>query len=350
LTSFGNPIEPVEYTLWRETVTDIFWPTDGEIKPENQDYPFALAQQDERGAFTIYQDVDGNPIPAGEYEVIFKMDGGADAVELGLSRVEESDETDNTSFSGIWVFVDSEVESTDTDGTDDTETDDTETDNTETDDTETDNTETDNTETDGSETESSETDGIETDGSETDGSETDSSETDGSETDDTETDGSETDGIETDGSNDDGTEPDGSDDDGTETDGPDTDGIETDGSETQGFESEDSETQGSESEGSETQGSESEDSETQGFESEDSETQGFESESEEMVLRRGKPSASQGQDIVKAYNGRRFTNLPQPRYLRRNENNDPQRVFPKTMSDQNKSIFPLKIIHLPPVD
>ena len=107
--SEGNPIEPVEYTIWQETVADTFWPSDMD-NLDNQDYPFALALQDERGFVNIHQDIEGNPVPAGEYEVIFKVDGGEEAWELGQSKIQEADESDNTSYSGIWFAVEPEEE------------------------------------------------------------------------------------------------------------------------------------------------------------------------------------------------------------------------------------------------
>jgi C1A family cysteine protease len=102
----GNRLTtPLEYTIWRsEAVNDAFFPLESGQKPETQDYPFFLAPRDERGWFTIFADVDGNKVPAGKYEILFKLDGGARATGED-NKITESDETDNTSRARIFVKV-----------------------------------------------------------------------------------------------------------------------------------------------------------------------------------------------------------------------------------------------------
>jgi hypothetical protein len=94
-----------EYTIWRETVTDTLLPSEEEFDPEEQDYPFGLPEEDERGFFDIRYDVDGNKVPNDRYELVFKLDGGEEGFESGTSKVKESDEYDNTSHSGIFVGI-----------------------------------------------------------------------------------------------------------------------------------------------------------------------------------------------------------------------------------------------------
>jgi len=102
--AMGNKLaEPVEYTVWRETVYEAFWPLEEEQEPETQDYPFYLQGGDERGWFTIFEDVDGNTIPSGRYSVELFLDGGKRPGEN--NKIKEFDEADNTSRAGLFVTV-----------------------------------------------------------------------------------------------------------------------------------------------------------------------------------------------------------------------------------------------------